>query len=250
MASSHGVYEVNDEITEGTAQVVTRDDNPFIVLANKVIDSGKSIDEIGKLLDMAESFNKNRAEEAFARDLALVQSKIGRIFKTKKNEVTNSRYTPFEDVLAATTPVVTDHGFSMSFTEEDCPKEGECRFVLVLLHRQGHSRRYQLDMANDDTGMKGGATKTRVQGKASSTSYARRYLTYMALNVETGENDRDGNPPPADVPYTKDGLRGLVAKYKVNEAKMAGRYNASGVDDMDDKSIAAAIDAIVAANRK
>jgi hypothetical protein len=60
------------------------------------------------------------------------------------------------------------------------------------MHRDGHSRRYQCDLGIDDKGMKGGSTKTMVQGEGSTMSYGRRYLTLMIFNVALTKEDNDG----------------------------------------------------------
>jgi hypothetical protein len=60
------------------------------------------------------------------------------------------------------------------------------------MHVGGHTKRRSLEGGLDVAGPKGAATKTAIQGKGSSVSYLRRYLTLLIFNITVENEDRDG----------------------------------------------------------
>jgi hypothetical protein len=167
-----------------------------LALVDKAIERGVKPDDLGKLIDLAETWRQSRAKEAFAVALSDVQANIPTVVKDADNTQTKSRYARLESVNRAVVPVFTSKGFSLSFSEDDDPKgrEGWTRVVCDLTHRDGHSKTYHLDMPPEGEGIKGQRNMTQTHAKGSTLSYARRYLVCMIGNVTIADEDNDGNP--------------------------------------------------------
>ena len=74
------------------------------------------------------------------------------------------------------------------------------RVLCYVSHSAGHTRTYQCDMPSDGKGAKGNDVMTKTHAAGSAASYGMRYLLKMIFNIAIGEDDTDGNPPPAAVP--------------------------------------------------
>ena len=74
------------------------------------------------------------------------------------------------------------------------------RVLCYVSHSAGHTRTYQCDMPADGKGAKGNDVMTKTHAAGSAASYGMRYLLKMIFNIAIGEDDTDGNPPPAAVP--------------------------------------------------
>lgn len=149
--------------------------------------------KLEKMLDMQERiFNKN-AELAFNSAMTDVQAALKPVFRNKHNDQTRSNFADFEQVWNAMNPVVTGHGFALSFGTDNSPLGGFIRIVCDCSHVQGHSRRYFVDLPIDNMGLKGNANKTALHGVGSTMSYGRRYLAMLIFNVALTNEDNDGN---------------------------------------------------------
>jgi hypothetical protein len=152
-----------------------------------------SIEEIKAFMDLQERWEKSEAKKKYIRAFASAQTKIDTVVKTKLNPQTHSKYAELSDIIETTKPVYTAEGFAIIFYEGDAPKpETSIRICADVLHEAGHKETYHYDVPLDGVGIKGNANMTAIHGKASSTSYGRRYLMCMIWNVATGD-DNDGN---------------------------------------------------------
>lgn len=151
------------------------------------------IEKMERLFVMQEKIMARQAETAFNTSLAAAQSEIPTIKGHKKNTQTNSFYADLVAVCDVAMPIITKHGFSLSFDQGECPIEGRIRITLQVSHAQGHSRHHHWDAPIDNVGIKGVQNKTQIHGEASSFSYAQRYLTKLAFNLRIEGEDNDGN---------------------------------------------------------
>lgn len=188
--------EMDNEIkkSEPNAMQLQTDAPPMVQVA-QLLASGVDIDvdKMAKIQEMAERYEDNMARKAFFDSMSAAQAEIEGAVKTKKNIQTNSMYATLENVLEVAKPVYTKHGFSVLFSEGKADKESDIRVCADVLHRDGHERQYHLDLERDDKGIKGTVNKTSIHGKASTMTYARRYLMCQIWNIPTPDND--GNVP-------------------------------------------------------
>lgn len=166
-------------------------------LVDKAIEKGISPDQLGKLIELAETWRKSRAAESWAVAMNRVQAEAPVVVKDADNQQTKSRYARLESVNRLLIPVYARHGFSLCFGEEDCPKDGWTRILCDVTHKDGHSRRYHKDWPPEGLGIKGQPMMTQTHATGSTISYARRYLTCLIFNVTIANEDQDGNSPPA-----------------------------------------------------
>lgn len=172
--------------------------NMLEIISKAASDPNVDIDKMDRLLQMKERFDAEEARKQYAAAMVTAQAKMPSIVANKLNEQTRSKFAKLEKIIEAIRPVYTDAGFSLSFGEEVCPREGWFRTICHVNHAGGHSEVFYYDLPLDIEGAKGNRNKTDIHGKASMTTYAQRYLTKMIFNLAVGE-DVDGNQPKEPV---------------------------------------------------
>jgi hypothetical protein len=163
-------------------------------LATAAANPSTDMDKMERLFAMHQTMVKQQAE---------AQSKIQPVAARSYNDQTKSKYAKLAEIAREITPLITAEGLSLSYDaytpefdkdgkEINPPPKDWHRTVAIVSHREGHSRKYHLDLPLDDVGAKGTVNKTGVHAMGSTTSYARRYLACMIFNVATFD-DNDGN---------------------------------------------------------
>ena len=156
------------------------------------VEKGAPIETIERLVALQEKMLARQAEIEFNEALNRVQSKIKRVAPDLDNSQTRSKYASYAAIDAVIRPLYSEEGFSLSFTEEDCPKPEHVR-IVCFVSRGAHTRLYRKDMPADGKGAKGGDVMTKTHAAAAADSYAKRYLVKDIFNVAIGEDDTDGN---------------------------------------------------------
>lgn len=150
------------------------------------VDAGK----LRELVDLQERILDRNAKAAFNAAFQRMQPNIPEIdekgsIKNKDGQV-QSRYSKFEDIQKVIKPILTAHGFALSFRSE-WPQPNLVKVVGILTHEEGFARESEFMSAADNTG-----SKNAVQGLGSAVSYGRRYTTIDLLNITTRGTDDDG----------------------------------------------------------
>lgn len=189
---------------ENENQLQKIDPNSPAGLMSQLMDKEGAFDVegFGKMLEFQEKHEANQARKAYAFDFTTVQTNIAAVGKAKHNSQTNSKYADLEAVLEMAKPVYTEQGFSVIFHEGKAEKTDDIRLCADVLHRSGHKETYHIDVPPDETGIKGSVNKTKMHGKASSVTYARRYLMCMIWNIPTQDSDGNGDKKKKPV-FTK-----------------------------------------------
>lgn len=169
-----------------TTEIVTT--TPMQLIDNAVA-KGVDTEQLEKLLALQERWEANEARKQYSSSMVTVQSEIPTIVKNLRNTQTNSNYVALDRVISQTKDIYTKHGFSIVFHEGETGKEGFVRICADVIHRSGHKEQYHYDAPMEGKGIKGNVNMTATHGKASSTSYARRYLMCMIFNIPTGDDD-------------------------------------------------------------
>lgn len=151
------------------------------------------IARLEKILELRERVEAKNAERDFNAAMASAQAEMPQVVRNADNEQTKSKYATLEKINAAMSPIISKHGFSMSFGTADSPHAGHYRIVCTTSHVGGHSREDHADVPIDLGGIKGNQNKTATHAFGSTMSYGRRYLTMMIFNVTTKKEDDDGN---------------------------------------------------------
>jgi hypothetical protein len=174
---------------------LTKSDNPQ-ALIQAAIEHNLDAERLGKLLDLQERYEKNKAYAAYAEAMAECEKEMPVVLKDRQNTHLKSRYATLDAVNTAIKPIYAKHGFSVSFSEEPTTTANVICVVATIRHRGGHSETYRTTVPIDGGGMKGGTNKTDTQAKGSTLTYARRYLILMIFNIAIGDEDTDGAADP------------------------------------------------------
>lgn len=149
------------------------------------------------LMAAKERVEEKEKERLYAVDMLGLQTEIGSIAKGGTNSHTHSKYIRLDDFLVQLQPLLDKYGFAVGF---DCaPIQGSplLDFSCTFTHRAGHSKTKHLPLPVDGTGSKGGhSNMNAIQQVGSTTTYARRYLLEMHLNIARKGEDDDGNGGP------------------------------------------------------
>lgn len=164
-----------------------------MVLLQSAIDKGMDPDQLGKLMDLQERWEASRASEAFAAAMMAAQAEMPVVVKDKLNTHTNSKYASLEAVQRGVKAIALKHGLSVSFGEDDCPRQGWVRVVASVRHISGHVEKYHRDGPVDNVGAKGAPTKTELHGVASTVTYMTRQLLFGIFSITVADQDNDGN---------------------------------------------------------
>lgn len=175
-----------------TADLQPASVNP-LALIQTAIDKGVDAEQLSKLMDLQERYERNIAAKAYAYAMNRCQNLMPAVVKNAVNKHTGSTYANLEAVNTTIKPIYTAEGFSLSFGEEKCDVPESIRLYVDVIHTGGMTSRHAGDFPIDGAGIKGGQNKTGIQSKGSTISYSRRYLTLMVFNITIAEEDTDGN---------------------------------------------------------
>lgn len=174
---------------EPSAPVVAESTSLIQVIERAASNPNVDIEKMERLLAMAERMNAKQAEVAFADALAALQPNLPYISEKGAimvNDVVRSTYARYEDIMQVLSPLLGSHGFSLTFDTAK-PDSGLTCYSGTLTHKAGHSRTATIYLPTDQSG-----SKNTVQALGSATSYAKRYLVQMLLNIVSRGQDDDG----------------------------------------------------------
>jgi hypothetical protein len=164
-------------------------------------DPNVDIDKMERLFRMKLDMEARDAKASYLSALAEMQPKLpvitkhGVIGMNEKDDrgaktgkqVAMTKYAKWEDVVEGITPILAEHGFSLSFRIAQ-PTPERIAVSGVLGHRGGHTEETTISLPIDTSG-----SKNNVQGWGSSTSYGKRYTSFALLNISARGEDDDGN---------------------------------------------------------
>ncbi|MCB0257155.1 MAG: ERF family protein [Anaerolineae bacterium] len=178
------------------AQPTTEAGSIMAVIERAALNPDVNIDKMERLFALHEKAVVRVAETEFNAAMREAQSEITTVLKNKYNDQTRSKYADIAAVNEQIMPVVTKHGFSISFGTDVCEAPGHIRITADVANG-GHTKHYFADIPNDGAGLKGNANKTATHAFGSTVSYGRRYLMLLIFNVSTAEDDgnRAGSGP-------------------------------------------------------
>jgi len=161
------------------------------------LEKGVDADSLEKILNMQERILDRQAEQSYSMAMVEAQSKMPVIEKNCTNKHIGSKYADVSQIIKQITPIYTNEGFALSFAEGTPTKEGDIRVTCDVMHSQGHSKHYFVDMPLVVAGIDGNRNMTETHGTGSAFTYGQRYLTKLIFNLNTGDDD-DGNSAGGD----------------------------------------------------
>jgi len=165
-------------------------------LLEVAVEKGHDVDQLGKLMDLQDRWERKEAEKAFNIAKTRVQSELPDITRNKKVEYGNTKYsyTTLSHLRACVQPVLEKHGFSYSWDiNPDATQvvNGEVVPVIqvtcTLKHELGHSESNTIPAYPDETG-----SKNSVQARGSTITYLQRYTFIGVLGITSADTDDDG----------------------------------------------------------
>jgi hypothetical protein len=139
------------------------------------------------LLDVQLRVLDRQAKEAFDRAFVAMQPELPEIDKNGAiviKGVIRSRYSLFEDIMAAIAGPLAKYGFGITFNTPDTGDLKSYKITCKLKHQDGHSEPYELRLPIDISEF-----RSAVQNSSSTISAGKRILLKEALNlVERGED--------------------------------------------------------------
>lgn len=153
------------------------------------------IDKMERLFEMRERAIAREAKVAYFEAMARLQVALPAIaerggIKNNTGKV-QSTYARWEDINTAIKPVLTEHGFALSFRTGQ--EDGQIVVTGILSHSAGHSEETTMRLPIDGSG-----SKNAVQAIGSSTSYGKRYTAQALLNLVSYGEDDDGRAGGGD----------------------------------------------------
>lgn len=192
--------------------------------------TGEGVAAFSQLCALKERMEEKQAERDFAAALVNLQGDTIRIKATravdeKADGSCRYRFAPYEEIMAVVQPMLTRHGFSITFDTKI--EETRLSSICTLMHKGGHFRSNSFAVRY---GKPPGSSEA--QGDMSTKSYAKRGALCDALNI-TIDHDDDARAlgSPIDKKIANE-LRERVVNVKADEAaflKFAGAANYEGI---------------------
>lgn len=140
----------------------------------------------GKLFDLAERWEANRAAESFGIAIAKFQAKCPVVHRSRqakgRGNFEGYSYASYDDVMRAVSPLLEECGLALSFSSEQVNGQLKvtCR-VRHGIHYEDHTLQLPVpDMRVNET-----------QKFGAALSYAKRYALCAALNIVVSDEDND-----------------------------------------------------------
>lgn len=154
----------------------------FAMIERAARDPSVDIDKLERLMQMKERADAQSARAAFDAAMADMQPELPAIGERGK-AAGRYTYALWEDINTAIKPVLTKHGFAMTFRTDFTHG---ITVTGVLSHRGGHREETSITLPADPSG-----NKNAVQAVASSVSYGKRYTAGALLNLTSHSEDDD-----------------------------------------------------------
>lgn len=208
----------------------------FELIMRAVKDPSCDPTKMAQLLELSRQVRADDAKAAYTASLVALKPLLpiidrkGRIVihakgmeKTDANITQSTTYALWEDIDAAITPILHDHGFVLTFR---CGAGAEGRITVtgVLSHEQGHSEETTMTLPLDTSG-----SKNNVQAVGSSTSYGKRYTASLLLNLRTKGEDDDGQKGGDPGPISEEQAERILELLTKDKADVPGFCKYVGV---------------------
>jgi hypothetical protein len=162
-------------------------------ITRAALDPNVDVAKLERLLAIQQTLLGDQRRTAYRAALARLQERLPQITKAgtilDRDGRPRNKFAKIEDIDAVIRPLCAEEGFSFSFDSKAVGSGSGAmiQFTGTLSHREGHAETKTIDLPVDN-----GAGRNAVQSVGSTTSYARRYLLSMHLNLVTRDEDDDG----------------------------------------------------------
>lgn len=199
-------------------------------ITRAAMDPNVDVEKLERLLALQERYLADQRRTAFRAALARLQEKLPQITKMgtiqDRDGRARNRFAKIEDIDVAIRPMYTAEGFAFSFDSKS-GAGGMIEYTATLSHRDGHEETKTLSLPVDN-----GAGRNAVQSVGSTTSYAKRYLLGMHLNLVTRDEDDDGAGGSGNEPITAAQVAELRARLEESGGNPERFCKWLGVEDV------------------
>ena len=156
-------------------------------LIAQAVEAGRGVDEIDKLMQLAERMEKRQAEQAFRTARAAFDAENVTIIKDLKNAQYDSMYSSIGNLVNTAKPFLSKHGLSTAWSFDQATG---LEVTCTLSHVLGHSESVTLKVPPDTSG-----AKNTLQQIRSAVTYARSttFEAVCGLALSDANQDDDGN---------------------------------------------------------
>jgi len=185
--------------------------NVLAIIADAAANPAVNPENMRALLDMQKEIMAEQSRRDFNAAFIALQADLANVRVTRDGKIEVRKkgtdgertgavqqatpYATFNSIMKTIQPLLTKHGFALSFATEPV---GPLLLVRGFLDGHGHQRTTAFPLPAETSG-----SKNNVQGWGSSMSYGKRYCTIALLNIVSEDpKDRDtdgheGNFKPA-----------------------------------------------------
>lgn len=161
------------------------------LLLEKAIEKGVDMQQLEKLMELQERWEKKEAKKAFLDALSKFQNILPALKKGKTAKVQMKtggfftyKYADLGSITAAINKPLGECGLSYRWQFED--SNGRMKCTCFISHRDGHTETTSMEAGLDNSG-----AKNDIQQKGSTQTYLQRYTLIGALGLSTAEEDND-----------------------------------------------------------
>lgn len=184
-----------------------------ITLLEQAVAKGVDLEQLTKLMDLQERWEKKEAKKAFLDALADFQTKVPVIPKKNIAKINSQkgnytyRFATLGTIAATIKEALKMCGLSYRWDFKE--SNGKMLVTCYLSHRDGHTETSEMYAAMDASG-----GKNEIQQKGSTQTYLQRYTLIGALGLATADEDNDAETG-------KPGAAGEVSKELTEEEILA-----------------------------
>lgn len=199
----------------------------WLAIIDRMIDKGTSMEQLGKLLELQERFEKEQARKAYVAALSAFKANAPTLKKNKTVEIASNKpgVAPFTfmhitlaEACRVMIPALAQHGLSHGW--ETIQKDGGLIEVTCRLsHCAGHSETVMLRSLPDTSG-----AKNSIQSIGSTVSYLERYTFMAIIGMSAEEADDDGKNAGSAVATIDDVQQAELGKLLAQAGLQGERY--------------------------
>lgn len=230
---------------------------PAIIALAK--DASVDVTKLEALLKMQAAMEVRQAEREFNDAFVRMQPRLPRIKKdgrleypVDKNKPQGPKYkvasfATWEAIDEAIRPIMTEHGFSLSFTTARA-SDGVLTVIAVLRHAAGH----KTETPGPPLPCDASGGKNNIQGWGSAMSYGKRYAATAALNLVTESEDDDAKLAGMVFlrPEQVEELRRLIEETDTNERRYLDILGVADLTNIEQGAYAVARNMLLTKRRK
>lgn len=151
-----------------------------MVMLDRAVSQGASVETLDKLMGLQERWEKNQARKSFDAAIADAKAKLRPVLRNRAGH-NSKRYADFAAIATAVDPVLSEFGLSYRFRSEQGEK---INVTCILSHKGGHSEETTLSGPADNTG-----NKNAIQAIGSTLTYLQRYSLVQMLGLAAADDD-------------------------------------------------------------